>query len=927
MKRWQTLQERDTPISESHLAVLRDSLREFLEEDATNGTVLSGEQREQLQAFRNWRNERMEHPVGEVSRMLDAVAAIHVEPIQMAFNKEPIPGRVLTAEERSKLAFGPPGANGLRAAWSFGPTRSTYVLGDNLSGTLTLWNSGDQTLIIGTGKDGPGLHPELDFEVLGRDGRRINVVTKGKDGPAGEVKFTARWRLKPGESAAFGDYSWKLGEGPAREETFRSVYSSEFKLPDLQSGEEVQFSVRVPYPRAPGEATNHEKLQIEPVRFTVMAPDAIKAWATMSSGHWPLAGGVQLHLYGEVFHGADVATTAVLTWPTRDNQPAHHWYTSVASDAFANREPWTVAWEADQPVLWMAARDIGSKAQNAAGKPVANRFTRVDFSNPNLITETVFGGWPKQNPPSPGVIDQMSSYMEVPAEGDASSPLYSWSTVGSPERIDLAAVQNISIQVEKDGSLGVNLDEKRSCSVQELAATIKELSSEWKAKRQSQLGNGLVTDRVIVSVPNGYSEQGLEAIVKACREAGCGPNQLATTDGSTPTVRGLSLAGFPIEWDVTNITELYEKVPNKVREFRQKAGVFTMSLGNLGPWVYFAANSDHFYIERRPDPKIVKDLIYGPIPGHPVEKLHLAEWLKESPTHPDPGYAARVARDMIKCGDKGLGRLALDWLGAFKAPSPPDQNDWLMTVIEEHLKANPQSAIADKARSVLAHLKVMSEQAASEWEKLREKLPAESYSKGEAMADDLVSIVWADARENGLQIGIGGVDAGSKWKFGSDVTFDVYVRNDGKNPVKFAWTPRIDEGLYVSLKGPDGEEWTPYMTRWSTLIFRNRCQLEPGQILKVKSAAQFRILKSKEDHSKEEPEYHGNSFSIDGPGKCQLEIRCSLGVSDWTDSQGKPHPRPAGEWSGTLRSKPIEVEIADRNIAEVYKVEQSADEE
>ena len=350
-----------------------------------------------------------------------------------------------------------------------------------------------------------------------------------------------------------------------------------------------------------------------------------------------------------------------------------------------------------------------------------------------------------------------------------------------------------------------------------------------------------------------------------------------------------------------------------------------MSLGNLGPWVYFAANSDHFYIERRPDPKIVKDLIYGPIPGHPVEKLHLAEWLKESPTHPDPGYATRVARDMIKCGDNGLGRLALDWLGAYKAPSPPDQHDWLMTVIEEHLMANPNSAIADKARSVLAQLKVLAKQAGLEWDKLREKLPDENYSKGIPMADEHAAVVWSDAAENGLRIGTRGVEAGSKYKFGSDISFDVYVRNDGKNPVKFAWTPRIDEGLYASLKGPNGKEWMPSMTRWDTLILHNRCELDPGQILKIKSAAQFRILTSKEDHSKEEPDYRGNSFSIDGPGKCQLEIKCSLGISDWTDSQGKPHPRPAGEWSGKLKSTPIEVEITGQKTAEVKGADPAAD--
>ena len=117
-----------------------------------------------------------------------------------------------------------------------------------------------------------------------------------------------------------------------------------------------------------------------------------------------------------------------------------------------------------------------------------------------------------------------------------------------------------------------------------------------------------------------------------------------------PTIRGVNLAGLPQRDDVTTIAELYEPSPGKPGESRQKAGVFFMSLGEVGPWVYHVAGAEHFYLEVRPDPKVVKDVIYGPIDGHPAEKLDLAGWLKESPTHPDPGYARRVARDMLADG-------------------------------------------------------------------------------------------------------------------------------------------------------------------------------------------------------------------------------------------------------------------------------------
>ena len=131
--------------------------------------------------------------------------------------------------------------------------------------------------------------------------------------------------------------------------------------------------------------------------------------------------------------GSDVATSAILSWPALGNRPAQHWSTWIAGDVFAARSLYAVAWDAQHAVLWIASRDVGSNAKNAEGKPIANRFKRVDFSNPNLITETSSNGWPMEHPPSAEVMAQMATLMEVPQDQQPKAgTLYSWSTSGNP---------------------------------------------------------------------------------------------------------------------------------------------------------------------------------------------------------------------------------------------------------------------------------------------------------------------------------------------------------------------------------------------------------------------------------------------------------------------------------------------------------------
>ncbi|CAN5159474.1 hypothetical protein BH23VER1_BH23VER1_03320 [soil metagenome] len=836
-------------------------------------------------------------------------------------NREPQLGRALTQAELDDLAFGPAGANGLRAAWSLHPRKPTYVFGDRPAGYLTLWNTGDETLVIGNGTDHPGLRPRLDLQARSQDGREIGVTIPATTGSGTGVNFIAKWRLGPGEAAVIGGYTLRVGEGETREASAPTRYSTDLEIRDLRSGDEVELTAALPYPRTPGDGAAYENLQTGTLRFNAVAATDMTIWTATGAGSWPMAGGATLEVRQEVYHGSDVLTTAILHWP--DGKKAR---IQVALDAFANREPWAMAWESGEPILWIATGELRPMQNHTPARiHVAARLRRVDFGDSERIEETYLTGWPDENAPSPGCIAAMGELMQVEAGGEADFRSIHWAT---RQPFDgMADTMTIHLHLDKDGeTFQLGNDERRPLGelVDALRAEAANRNAQWQERLDSMhpdqraAAGEAAQPHAVVSAPEAVPRTVISMALQACRDAGVGPaatttttTTTATTTPAAPEIRGQRLGGVPQADDVTTIADLYEPDPDNPGRFRKKAGVFVMNLGvvNAGPWLYRAANSAEFYLQIRPDPDIVKDVIYGPIAGDPVEKLDLTGWLRDSPTSGDPGYARRVARDMIACGDESLARLALAWLGEFEIPSPPDEHSSLIAAVEHHLEANPDAATAGEARDVLAALEEMEAMARERWEELRETLPEDRYSPGGPIGAEAPPIVWGDPAENGLRLGVAGVSAGAEWVVGSTIAFDVFVRNDGDEPVKFAWTPRIDDGLSAILVGADGQHWRASIVIYDTLLIHSRCRLDPGHYLKLKSGAAFEIVQANEDGPDPGAGKGTNRFLVDHPGRCQLQIQCALGIRDWTDRDGKEFPHPAREWAGTLEAKPVEVTL------------------
>ncbi len=473
IRRWAQLEGEGSPLPESRVAGVRRAIGQWIEETAPAEDTAA-----ELRRLASWHGDRAEHPADELGPWLDAIAAVHPGPVQLAFNHEPRPGYAIGQGEIDTLPFGPAGENGLRAAFTLVPKKGTYIFGDELHGVLTLWNTGEETLTTGIGPAVPGLRPPLRFTATGADGREIGIYSpmprwqSGSPTPFEGVNFTAQHRLRPGEAAAIGGYRLKVGDGPARELASAARHSSQYAMRGLRSGELITLRTSLPYPKAPGDGRAYPAMGAGELTFQVMDPADVPIWVATRAGTWPMAGGVTLQITQEVFHGADVLTNAVLRWP--DGRSA---VIGIAGDAFANREPWAAAWEAGTRVLWIATGDPVGPGQDFSNRQILKAVRRVDFRDPTRIVKDYASGWPEATPE--GVRAVLSERLEGGEEAEVSATSISWAIPGEPATIGRSAWE-ILLSVGADG-ISFCQEGGPEQPVGQLAETLKKIADQKQA--------------------------------------------------------------------------------------------------------------------------------------------------------------------------------------------------------------------------------------------------------------------------------------------------------------------------------------------------------------------------------------------------------------------------------------------------------------
>lgn len=314
------------------------------------------------------------------------------------------------------------------------------------------------------------------------------------------------------------------------------------------------------------------------------------------------------------------------------------------------------------PVLWIASRDIGSAGHAPDGRPIANRFKRVDLSDPSHIREDYFqDGWPEKNPPSAAVSAEMLKLMEVPADGKLSSTLHSWAAAGNSEKVQLDRIENIQIDAT-GGDFKIQLSNiERQCRSGDLAATLKSISADWMLKRASAFALAGPVPRVTVSLPPESPEETFKTILAACVEAGVGPPSGKTasansTDNVSPITDGTFTAQVLNLPGQEPIALLTQRAFTASKESTSRAGKITLPVNTSDKTISIAytwADVDPGVIDLKVGDYAVAryDLSRGRVFFIHFEKLQLRRRLPSAPRREDAGH--RLARVTQHCGGIG----------------------------------------------------------------------------------------------------------------------------------------------------------------------------------------------------------------------------------------------------------------------------------
>ncbi len=231
---WQKRARTDGRIPGALIGQLGNKVEDFIRqypEDPGTGKLI--ELRGRFDAKRDW-------TVEELRTLLQAVAAIAPAPLgwtslPMEFDdfRTIKPGSPLPVE-LSSAAWGPPAANGLRAAWLLEPQSEQYALNTVLKVRVLFHNAGDDPIIFCT----ETWHQSDRLSVRNQKNEDIKTSSTFYTG----ITPLANFRLLPGEYCEVGAPGVAIGAGEYRDEYSTGKLGTVIQV---KEGDEVSFSCTV----------------------------------------------------------------------------------------------------------------------------------------------------------------------------------------------------------------------------------------------------------------------------------------------------------------------------------------------------------------------------------------------------------------------------------------------------------------------------------------------------------------------------------------------------------------------------------------------------------------------------------------------------------------------------------------------------------
>ncbi len=278
-------------------------------------------------------------------------------------------------------SFGPPDADGLRAAWVFEPQRRSYAIGEVLGCRILFHNSGDSPVEFQTAS----WHQDDRWHVTDAAGNEIATAGASYSG----ITPLEDLVLAPGETHEVGAHGMAIGEADYDEAYSLGKIGKEIHA---KPGDSVTIRWDVHY--RPNGRKQETMLATGPVTFGVVArtPDApVLPGVARGPGRFDLAAGVKLQVTRTTGGGRPAPeNSATLLWLDDDGESAgasHPLALPPGMHAFA------IAWQRGGETLWVAEeggiRQIGFADP---GSVTERRIPEADL--PERIREAIATDWP-----------------------------------------------------------------------------------------------------------------------------------------------------------------------------------------------------------------------------------------------------------------------------------------------------------------------------------------------------------------------------------------------------------------------------------------------------------------------------------------------------------------------------------------------------
>lgn len=472
--------------------------------------------------------------------------------------------------------------------------------------------------------------------------------------------------------------------------------------------------------------------------------------------------------------------------------------------------------------------------------------------------------------------------------------------VGRPGQ-EIEAAYRYTLRLEKgalivDGLQGANLGRWESAGPDFLAATYVGASRVW-VKDEAGVTLLEIRDKLVEAAK--WSRDNLSGSLGGMP---VGVRKALRLPGRTVSV--MPDEGVPSKFlDLSQLAAIHDKdkLPAEVTSGRRF--IMPIRTDGEGPKMVYPYGKPHFYLQS-------DKITYGPISGNPFEVLDLVPVLKEQvQLLEEPKKSSRLWE---LCHSKD------DVLLAAGYSIIPDIKDYkmrgILACIAGELHSRPLSPTAAQGKKIIGLIKKQQlEEIGPEGKKTFDHgvvVEEGAYHRGHPIEKLPQGIVWGKPNEVGLRLGLLGLQTGKPIALGRMLPLRIFLRNDHEKVVKCNPTGMWGMGVGLKFTDQEGQRYE-LVSEFSARGSEPRVALAKGRYYECEFNP-VQLIAAGPDGSATTLQFESRALVL-RPDLYKAEFSYTMGVYDRAvDGKGTGYKYglpAAGEWRGTLKGAPMNVEF------------------